>query len=87
MSADFFFFLNFNFFPTDIVPYTFERKLEKIVIPHGTELLEMKRKYLTIIEVYIRRLAEKSVLNRRSNSINPEHYTKFGKKIQITFEL
>ena len=83
----FFFFLNFNFFPTDIVPYTFERKLEKIVIPHGTELLEMKRKYLTIIEIYIRRLAEKSVLNRRSNSINPEHYTKFGKKIQITFKL
>ena len=53
------------------------------MIPHGAELLDMKRKYLSIMEVFIKRLASHSVLSRRSNSTNPEHYTKFGKNYKI----
>ena len=35
------------------------------------------------MEVFIKRLASHSVLSRRSNSTNPEHYTKFGKNYKI----
>ncbi len=62
----------------DIVPYTFQRKIEKIVVKVGKELEEIKQKYLTILEVFIRRLAKAGVLSRRGNSTNPLHYTKFG---------
>lgn len=62
----------------DIVPYTFQRKIEKIVVPVGKELEEIKQKFLTILEVFIKRLSKAGVLSRRGNSSNPLHYTKFG---------
>ena len=62
----------------DIVPYTFQRTIEKIVVPVGQELESIKQKFLTILEVFIRRLSKASCLSRRGNSTNPLHYTKFG---------
>eukprot|EP00095_Tigriopus_kingsejongensis_P003009 maker-scaffold170_size291898-snap-gene-0.16 protein:Tk03009 transcript:maker-scaffold170_size291898-snap-gene-0.16-mRNA-1 annotation:"hypothetical protein LOTGIDRAFT_127429" len=62
----------------DIVPYTFERTIQKIVIPLGDELLGVKNKFLTIMEHFIRRLAKNGALSRRGNSANPTHYSKFG---------
>ena len=62
----------------DIVPYTFQRKIEKIVVPLGEELTNVKEKYLSILEIFIRRLSKAGVLSRRGNSNNPNHYTKFG---------
>lgn len=62
----------------DIVPYTFQRKIEKIVVPIGEELAEIKKKYLTVLKYYIDRLVKFSVLSRRGNSTEPTHYTKYG---------
>ena len=62
----------------DIVPYTFKRKIDKIVVPISGELKAMKEKFLTILEIFIKRLAKVNALSRRGNSTNPLHYTKFG---------
>ena len=35
----------------DIVPYTFQRTIEKIVVPMGKELEDVRQKFLTILEV------------------------------------
>ena len=35
----------------DIVPYTFQRTIEKIVVPMGKELEVVRQKFLTILEV------------------------------------
>ncbi|TRY61353.1 hypothetical protein TCAL_01790 [Tigriopus californicus] len=62
----------------DIVPYTFQRSIEKVVVPLGQELTCVKNKFLTIMEHFVRRLAKNGALIRRGNSVNPTHYTKFG---------
>ena len=62
----------------DIVPYTFQRKIEKIVVPISGELKAMKDKFLSILEIFIKRLTTANALSRRGNSTNPAHYTKFG---------
>jgi Fanconi anemia group M protein len=62
----------------DIVPYTFQRKIEKIVVPLSTELLAFKNKVLSVLEHFVRRLTKIGALSRRSNSTNPQHYSKFG---------
>jgi Fanconi anemia group M protein len=60
----------------DIVPYTFQRSIEKVVVPLGNELKKVKMDFLSILEPFIRRLAKLNILSR--NSIDPTHYTKFG---------
>lgn len=62
----------------DIVPYTFQRKIDKIVVKLGDELTGFKNRFLAVMEVFVRRLANKGALVRRGNSVNPAHYTKFG---------
>ena len=37
--------------PFPIVPYTFQRTIQKIVVPMGKELEDIKQKYLTVLEV------------------------------------
>ena len=44
----------------------------------GKELEDIKQKYLTILEIFIRRLSKAGALSRRGNSTNPQHYSKFG---------
>ena len=46
----------------DIVPYTFQRTIEKIVVPMGKELEDVRQKFLTILEV--RRISMYSVYLR-----------------------
>lgn len=62
----------------DIVPYTFQRNIEKIVVPLGRELLDIKSKFLQILETFIRRLVAYGALPRRSNTVNPTCYSKYG---------
>ncbi len=41
----------------DIVPYTFQRKIEKVVVPLGVELKAVREKYLAILEYFVKRLS------------------------------
>jgi Fanconi anemia group M protein len=45
----------------DIVPYTFERTVEKVVVGLGAELKALKEKYLAVLEHFIKRLAQSGV--------------------------
>ena len=62
----------------DIVPYTFQRQIEKIVVPLGDELQVVRMKYASILENFIGRLARNGVLAKQHNSSNPFQYSKFG---------
>ena len=62
----------------DIVPYTFQRSIQKVVVPLGNELKKVKIDFLSILEPFVRRLSKFGLLSRRGNSIDPTHYTKFG---------
>ena len=63
----------------DIVPYTHERTIEKVVVPIGIELAEIRNKYLSILEYFVKRLNRNGVLAKRNNNtVNPTNYTKFG---------
>ena len=62
----------------DILPYTFTRTIQKTVVPLGAELAGIKGKFLSVMEVFVKRLAKKGALFKRGNSANPTHYSKFG---------
>ena len=62
----------------DIVPYTFERSVDKVVVSIGPELTRIKNKYLSILEHFVKRLNKHGALAKRGNSINPTNYTKFA---------
>lgn len=62
----------------DIVPYTFKRTIEKVVVPLGDELKKVKLEFLSILETFVKRLTKFGLLARSANSIDPTRYTKFG---------
>ena len=49
----------------DIVPYTFQRTIHKIVVPMGKELEDIKKKLLTVLEV---NLEKKNIKKYYQNS-------------------
>ena len=49
----------------DIVPYTFQRTIQKIVVPMGKELEDIKKKLLTVLEV---NLEKKNIKKYYQNS-------------------
>lgn len=59
----------------DVTPYTHERKLEKIVIPMSVEILEIKEKFLGIMEIYTKRLSTAGAIK---GNHNPTNFTKFA---------
>jgi len=59
----------------DVTPYTHERKLEKIVIPMSEEILEIKRKFLEIMEIYTKRLSTAGAIR---GSHEPTNFTKYA---------
>ena len=62
----------------DIVPYTFQRTIEKVVVPLGDELKKVKQEFLSILETFVKRLTKFGLLTRAGNNIDPTRYTKFG---------
>ena len=59
----------------DIVPYTHNRTVDKIVVPMDQEILSIKQKLLGVIEIYTKKLSTAKAVR---NGHNPSKYTKFG---------
>ncbi|XP_015904384.2 Fanconi anemia group M protein homolog isoform X1 [Parasteatoda tepidariorum] len=57
----------------DVKQYTHIRDIEKIVIPLGDQLNEVKSRFLDIINIYLKRLTQRGVISSR----NPTSLTKF----------
>ncbi|KAK7505416.1 hypothetical protein BaRGS_00003161 [Batillaria attramentaria] len=52
-------------------PYTHERTVDKIVVPLGDELNDLKKKYIQVLSVVVRRLTQQRVLyNREPTSLS-----------------
>ena len=49
----------------DIVKYTHQRKIEKVVVGLGEELKCIKEKYLAVLEHFVKRLSQSGVLGKR----------------------
>ncbi|XP_060031561.1 Fanconi anemia group M protein isoform X2 [Erinaceus europaeus] len=49
----------------DILPYSHERRVEKIVVPLGEELAAIQRSYLQILEAFASCLIQRNILMRR----------------------
>ncbi|XP_029413289.1 Fanconi anemia group M protein isoform X2 [Nannospalax galili] len=49
----------------DILPYSHERRVEKIIVPLGKELVAIQKTYVQILETFASSLIEKNVLMRR----------------------
>lgn len=61
----------------DIIPYTHQRTIQKVVVPIGDELKKVKMEYLSVLEPFVRRLAKMGLLSKKGNSIDPTQYSKF----------
>ena len=48
----------------DIVKYTHQRKIEKVVVGLGEELKCIKEKYLAVLEHFVKRLSQSGVLGK-----------------------
>uniref|UniRef100_A0A0P4W5D2 Helicase ATP-binding domain-containing protein n=1 Tax=Scylla olivacea TaxID=85551 RepID=A0A0P4W5D2_SCYOL len=59
----------------DIQDYTFQRSIEKVVVPFGEELTSLKNRYLKVLRVYVGRLLDLNVLHTRDETT----LTKFQK--------
>ncbi|XP_040825749.1 Fanconi anemia group M protein isoform X1 [Ochotona curzoniae] len=49
----------------DILPYSHERRVEKVVVPLGEELAAIQKTYIQILEAFASSLIQKNVLMRR----------------------
>ncbi|XP_062351088.1 Fanconi anemia group M protein [Cinclus cinclus] len=49
----------------EILPYSHERQVEKIVVPLGEELVEIQNTYIRVLEAFAGRLIKVGVLSRR----------------------
>ncbi|KAG0720100.1 Fanconi anemia group M protein [Chionoecetes opilio] len=49
----------------DIKEYTFQRTIEKVVVPLGEELTSLKERYIKVLRVYVNRLLDLNVLHTR----------------------
>ncbi|XP_077909762.1 Fanconi anemia group M protein [Halichoerus grypus] len=49
----------------DILPYSHERRVEKLVVPLGEELAAIQKAYIQVLEVFASSLIQKNVLMRR----------------------
>ncbi|XP_063885046.1 Fanconi anemia group M protein-like isoform X2 [Scylla paramamosain] len=52
----------------DIQDYTFQRSIEKVVVPFGEELTSFKNRYLKVLRVYVGRLLDLNVLHTRDET-------------------
>ncbi|MPC14409.1 Fanconi anemia group M [Portunus trituberculatus] len=52
----------------DIQAYTFQRSVQKMVVPLGEELTTLKNRYLKVLRVYVTRLLDLNVLHTRDET-------------------
>lgn len=66
----------------DIVKYTHQRKIEKVVVGLSEELKSIKEKYLAVLEHFVKRLSQSGVLGKLETQIQ-----KLPKSNPLTFGL
>ncbi|KAM9646182.1 Fanconi anemia group M protein isoform 1-T1 [Trichechus inunguis] len=49
----------------DVLPYSYERRVEKVVVPLGEELAAIQKAYIQILEAFATSLIQRNVLMRR----------------------
>ena len=59
----------------DILPFTHQRSLEKIVVKLGPEMLMLKQKLLAVMEIYTKKLSLSRAIR---NGHDPTKYSKFS---------
>ena len=63
----------------DLKEYSHQRTIEKHIIPLDEDLKNVQSIFRdSILDIIIKRLAKHGVLSHRGNSVNPEHYSRWG---------
>ncbi|CAB4061547.1 DEAD-box ATP-dependent RNA helicase FANCM,ATP-dependent DNA helicase MPH1,Fanconi anemia group M protein,Fanconi anemia group M protein homolog,ATP-dependent DNA helicase fml1,ATP-dependent DNA helicase mph1 [Lepeophtheirus salmonis] len=61
----------------DIVPYTFKRNIDKVVVPLSAEMEDIKDKYSALLEIFVGRLHRFGVIGQNKKEIKVSSVSKF----------